>query len=332
MQLKEYTHFIQHLSDQLYQIQPSALEQLALELYYFQSENNTIYRRYQKLLGLDYRHVTSMEQIPFMPIRFFKSFQIQTGTWSPQTYFQSSGTTSTNTSIHLIKDITTYRRHSLQNFQYFYPEEYEILALIPAYREHQHSSLVTMVHHLINTGPSSISNAFYLYNNEKLLEKLQQCQHQSKKMILFGLSFALLDFVEEFNPDLKHITIIETGGMKGQRKELICEDLHARLGKHFGKVHSEYGMCELYSQAYAQKNGQFRTPPWMNMYIREANDPKGAFIINRTGKINIIDLANMHTCAFIETEDQGKKYADGSVSVLGRIDHSDIRGCSLLYD
>ena len=307
--------------------------QLALSVFFYQATNNPVYRKYCRLLGIDPREVKIVKDIPFLPIEFFKQHKILTGSDQWEKVFVSSGTTGIERSKHYIKRLDLYRESFLKTFELFYGlvDNYCILALLPGYLEHKDSSLVFMVNELIKqTGhPDS---GFYLYDYDALANKLASLDEQNQRIMLLGVSHALVDMAEKFTFHLKNTIVMETGGMKGRREELTREELHQILRQGFGvdHIHSEYGMAELLSQAYAKKYGQFHTPPWMKILIRDFYDPFTCLETGRSGGINVIDLANLYSCSFIETKDVGRLYEGGSFEVLGRFDHSDIRGCNLM--
>jgi len=309
-------------------------EAFALKTFEHQYLHNPVYRSYCNLIGTPKSSVQSLEDLPYLPIEFFKSHKVTCGTLMAKNTFTSSGTTGATTSKHFVTDISLYDRSFLKTFNQFYGKvsDYCILALLPAYLERKGSSLIYMVDDLIKRSHHNKSG-FYLYNHDELYETLQELEARGQKTILFGVSFALLDFVEKYTLNLKHTIVMDTGGMKGRRKELTREELHGALCKGFGvdAIHSEYGMTELLSQAYASAEGRFTCPPWMCVSMRDTTDPLGKSGNHRkTGGINIIDLANQNSCSFIATQDLGKLYDDGTFEVLGRFDTSDIRGCSLL--
>ncbi|MBN1107270.1 MAG: acyltransferase [Bacteroidales bacterium] len=307
-----------------------------LEVFRLQSAGNNIYREFLRSLGTDPPHVSTYGQIPFLPAELFRDNRIITGTSEPERFFESSGTTGSAVSRHYITDTSLYERSLLKAFTLFYgdPSEYLIAALLPSYTERAYSSLVYMVKYL--TGKSiSPGSGFYRGNPGSLIEVLISARDKGMKVILLGVSFALLDVAEKYSPDLHDVIIMETGGMKGRRKEPTRQELHSVLTRAFnvGTIHSEYGMTELLSQAYSKGEGIFRSPPWMKILIRDPLDPQS--LISEpgvTGSINIIDLANIHSCSFIATGDLGKVHEDGSFEVLGRIDNSDIRGCNLMIE
>jgi phenylacetate-coenzyme A ligase PaaK-like adenylate-forming protein len=306
---------------------------LALKLFDFQYSNNPLF--YQYIFGLNIKNkINTIDEIPFLPIEFFKSQEIKTGIFNSDTIFSSSGTTGTINSKHFIKDIAIYRSSYTKAFQNFYGDvkDYCILALLPSYIERGGSSLVYMFENLIKE-TSHPSSAFYLNDFKKLHQTLLQLKSQNQKTILVGVTFALLDFVETFQIDFPELIVMETGGMKGRKKEIVREEIHQILKESFAvsAIHSEYGMTELLSQAYSKGEGKFICPPWMKIIITDANDPFQIVANGKSGIINVIDLANIHSCAFIKTEDVGVKFQNESFEVLGRLDNSDIRGCSLLY-
>ncbi len=308
-------------------------EKKALETFYFQSVHNEIYREFIGYLGIQPKDVKSIEQIPFLPISFFKTHKVTSFKGKEEELFLSSATTGSIQSKHYVKEVELYQKSFRKGFEYFYGniEDYVILALLPAYLERQGSSLVYMVNDLISESNQKESG-FYLHDLENLAQTLQTLDNSGKKVLLIGVSFALLDLVERFSFQLKNTIIMETGGMKGRRKELIREELHTILCKGFGvsEIHSEYGMTELLSQAYSKGNGIFSTPPWMKVIIRDTEDALTTVPIGRSGGINVIDLANQYSCSFIATQDLGKCNTDESFEVLGRFDNSDIRGCNLM--
>lgn len=307
-------------------------ETKALEVFAFQAENNRVYQDFIKHLGIDRSRISSLEQIPFLPISFFKSHAVVSGAAPTAITFSSSGTTGSTTSQHLVSDLSLYENSFLNAFQLFYGDisKYTLLALLPSYAEREGSSLIYMVDHLI--AKAEAGSGYYLYNHQELADHLNQLKTAKKKVILIGVTYALLDFVEQFEIHFPELIVMETGGMKGKRKEMVREELHETLCKGFGvdRIHSEYGMTELLSQAYSKGNGIFECPPWMHIQIRDTNDPLQLVARGKTGGINVIDLANINSCAFIATQDLGRINTDGTFEVLGRFDHSDIRGCNLM--
>ncbi len=307
-------------------------EARALEIFQFQLKNNAVYGAFVKALGTDTSRVDSITRIPFLPVRFFKSLEVKTGEFEPEAVFESSGTTGMISSRHLVKDLSLYRESFTRGFELFYgsASEYCIIGLLPSYLERGHSSLVLMVDDLIRQSGHAQSG-FYLNEFDKLAAVLRELESREQKTLLIGVSFALLDFAEQYPIPLKHTIIMETGGMKGRRKELIRQELHAILQQSFSlsAIHSEYGMTELLSQAYSRGDGIYHCPPWMKILLRDDEDPL-RLITSGSGVVNVIDMANIHSCSFIATDDAGKVYPDGSFEILGRVDGSDMRGCSLL--
>lgn len=305
----------------------------ALQVFRFQAQNCRVYHEFITNLKVDIDAVKQIEQIPFLPISFFKSHKIVSNTDEQQVTFTSSGTTGTINSSHLVTDLSWYEESFRKAFHIFYGDikDYCILALLPSYLEREGSSLIYMAEDLVEQSQNPDSG-FFLYNHDDLFQQLKKQQLANKPTILIGVTFALLDFVEHYPVDFPELIIMETGGMKGRRKEMIREELHQVLCKGFGvdTIHSEYGMTELLSQAYSTGSGIFDCPPWMKIITRDTNDPISNLDNEKTGGINVIDLANINSCSFIATQDLGKVYADDSFEVLGRFDNSDIRGCNLL--
>ena len=308
-------------------------EAAALDIFRFQYENNQVYHQFCSYLKKRPENVHEIREIPFLPIEFFKSKTILTGERKPQISFSSSGTTGTQTSKHQVTDLAIYEQSYLTAFEQFYGniKDYCILALLPSYLERKGSSLIYMADDLIKKSGHSDSG-FYLDELDSLKNKILKLDASGSKVLLIGVSFALLDFAEKYPIQLKNTIVMETGGMKGRRKEMIRDELHQILKEGFGvkRIHSEYGMTELLSQAYSAGNGIFKTPNWMKVLIRDTEDPLTFQDIEKTGGINVIDLANSNSCAFIATQDLGKLHRDGSFEILGRFDHSDIRGCNLM--
>jgi phenylacetate-coenzyme A ligase PaaK-like adenylate-forming protein len=308
-------------------------EKTALKVFRFQYDNNQVYREFCQLLKTDKQEVKSLQQIPFLPIQFFKSHAVVSSTNPIQETFTSSGTTGIFTSKHLVTDVSIYEESYRKGFSQFYGniEDYTILALLPSYSEREGSSLIYMVKDLIELSNNS-NSGFYLNQYNELIEKLIDLDQSGQNVILIGVTYALLDLIELNKFQLKNTIIMETGGMKGKRKEMIREELHEQLCTGFGvsAIHSEYGMTELLSQAYSLGNGVFECPPWMHILIREAEDALNYVSNGKTGGINVIDLANINSCSFIATQDLGKKNPNNSFEVLGRFDNSDIRGCNLM--
>ncbi|MFO8235685.1 MAG: acyltransferase [Bacteroidales bacterium] len=311
-------------------------ERLARKIFLYQYHYNSVYQDYCKYLDVRPVKDIRLNDIPFLPIHFFKTHEVITGKKTYELYFESSGTTGMYRSRHYVKKSSLYEMSYRRGFHQFYgnPVDYCILALLPYYSENEHSSLISMVNGLINQSGCSESG-FYLDDLSKMADKLRRLKRMGKRIMLFGVSFALLDLAENYPMDLENAIVMETGGMKGQRKELVREELHEQLKTGLGvnTIHSEYGMAELLSQSYSKGNGKFQAPPWQKVLIRDAYDPldvqnSGSGIIN--GGINMIDLANIYSCSFIETKDIGSLHPDGTFEVLGRFDYSDVRGCNLM--
>ncbi len=307
-------------------------EALCFKVFKFQYENNSIYRSFCDLLYVHPERIKSISDIPFLPIEFFKNKKIVTSTSKPQAIFTSSGTTGSHSSKHYVTDLNLYKQSFIQSFNHFYGavEEYVVLGLLPSYLEREGSSLIYMVNDFIAQS-NHAESGFYLNQFDLLAEKLKKLDVAGKKVLLIGVSFALLDLIERHQFSLKNTVVMETGGMKGRRKELIREELHLLLKKGFGveTIHSEYGMTELLSQCYSNGDGVFNCPPWVKVFTRDTEDP---LTINNlhTGGVNIIDLANLNSCSFIATQDLGKVNANGNFEILGRFDTSDLRGCNLM--
>lgn len=306
-------------------------EKTALKVFQFQAENNEVYKNFLDFLNVNTSEINSLDKIPFLPIRFFKEFEIVSGNHLAEKIFTSSGTTGSRTSKHFVTDLSLYRESLRYGFKHFYGEisDYTIFALLPSYLEREGSSLIDMVEFWIG---QSGSGGFYLYNHDELFQNLLEHEKSGKKAILIGVSFALLDFVEKFKLNLKNTIVMETGGMKGRKEEITREELHKILRDGFGvnEIHSEYGMTELLSQAYSKGNSRFRAPNWMRILIRDTEDPLTLLSQCKTGGINVIDLANLNSCSFISTDDLGKIHPDDSFEILGRFDNSDVRGCNLM--
>lgn len=311
---------------------PLPFEELALEAFRFQSSQNQVYRAYIQALGIDPSTVNQLEKIPFLPIRFFKSHTVMAGEFTPSLVFESSATTGITTSKHFIKDPALYQQSFQQGFtrQFGPVENWCVLGLLPSYLERNNSSLVYMTYHLIEASGHPQSG-FYLNNMEALRSTLIALEATQQPTLLIGVTFALLDFAALFPMHLECTQVIETGGMKGRRRELIRAEVHAALKEAFQlpSIHAEYGMTELLSQAWSAGEGIFNCPPWMCVLPRDEEDP---LTVHRSGPgaLNIIDLANIDSCCFIATDDAGRVYPDGQFEMLGRMDGSDMRGCSLL--
>ncbi len=314
-------------------VTPASFEALALDVFQYQAHHNPVYRQYLQLLGVEAASVKAVAQIPHLPISLFKTHALQSGTWQPAQVFSSSGTTGQQVSRHLLRDPQFYRENARRGFEQFYGSlsPFCILALLPSYLERQGSSLVFMVEDFMRQVNDPCSG-FFLNNTDSLLKILQDQQKSQQPTLLIGVSFALLDLAEAAPTDLSNIIIMETGGMKGRRKELTRTELHRRLQEAFNvtAIHSEYGMTELLSQAYARQEGLFYPAPTMRVAARERTDPFQLQPPGRTGALNIIDLANVDTISFIATDDLGRVYEDHSFEVLGRLDASDVRGCNLM--
>lgn len=302
-------------------------------MFRFQYEHNEVYHRFCSLLGRTPANVVSLTDIPFLPIEFFKTEKIYCADTPPEITFTSSGTTGSQTSRHFVKELSIYTESYRKGFELFYGdiEKYAVLALLPSYLERTGSSLITMVDDLIKRSKNPFSG-FYLNEYDLLAERLTSLDRSGQQVLLIGVSFALLDLVEKHSFSLKNTLVMETGGMKGRRKELVREELHATLCKGFGveAIHSEYGMTELLSQAYSAGKGIYRCVPWMKVLVRDTNDALSYLPIGKTGGLNIIDLANKYSCSFIATQDLGRLHNDDTFEVLGRFDNSDIRGCNLM--
>ncbi len=304
----------------------------ALSIFHWQAEHNNTYRQYLEYLGCNSKKIHKIEEIPFLPIRFFKSHSVKTGEYEAKAIFTSSGTTGSVASRHVMEDMTFYHKVSEKAFSQVFGElnGTTVLGLLPSYLERNNSSLVAMVDHFIHLTKHPDSG-FYLNEYSNIYQVLGKLKSTDSHVFLFGVTFALLDFAGKFSLDMTNLTILETGGMKGMGKELVRDELHEILKGSFNKsrISSEYGMTELMSQAYMLEDGFFYTPPWMKVLIRDQYDPFTMLPSERHGGLNIIDLANIHSCAFIESEDLGISNGKG-FKVLGRIDNSDIRGCNLL--
>jgi len=311
-------------------------EAIALEAFRYQYVHNPIYREYCDLMKQSVEKVDSTEKIPFLPISFFKSHEVvsykRTG---KERCFLSSGTSGHESSRHFIKDLSIYERSLTTGFRIFHgdPEDRVIFSLLPSYLEREGSSLVFMMEKLMSANAQALGG-FFMKDHEELIKRLRRASGSGSKIMLFGVSYALLDLAEHFKFDLAGNVIVETGGMKGKRDEILREELHDRLCKAFNvdRIHSEYGMTELMSQAWSDGKGVFRCPPWMKVFTHDTGNPLESVLIGKTGAINIIDLANIHSCCFIATDDLGKMNADGSFEILGRFDNAEQRGCSLMYE
>ncbi|WKK67624.1 acyl transferase [Lutimonas zeaxanthinifaciens] len=308
-------------------------EKKALDIFRYQARYNQVYKKFIELLKIDPFSLSKIDKIPFLPVEFFKFYDLLSSKEEVKEIFTSSGTTGVVQSRHLVTDLNLYEQSFLKGFNLFYgqPEKYTILALLPGYLERKGSSLIYMVNQLILSSQSSYSG-FYLDQMDELSELLIKLNTNGEKVILIGVTYALLDLIEHRQFKLKNTIVMETGGMKGKRKEIVRNELHKTLCKGFGvnKIHSEYGMTELLSQAYSKGDGLFKTPPWMKILIRDTEDPMTLLQQGRTGGVNIIDLANVNSISFIATQDLGREIGPGQFEILGRFDHSDIRGCNLM--
>jgi phenylacetate-coenzyme A ligase PaaK-like adenylate-forming protein len=341
MQNSSYVHpqnqSMKMLRERIFSIQNEHnFKEIALSVFRYQYQQCLPYRRYVDLLHYRVDEIKQLEQIPFLPIEFFKTQRIITQGSVAQLQFVSSGTTGSQTSTHYVADKTLYEESFLRCFTCFVgkPEAFVILALLPSYPERNNSSLVYMVHELIKRSGHPASG-FYLSDLDAFALKLQELAFQQQTILIFGVGFALLEVVEKYRFTLPHALVFETGGMKGRRKEITREELHDKLSKGFGVsvICSEYGMTELLSQAYSINGESFRCPPWMKIFIRDAQDPLTILQqTNKRGGINVIDLANMYGCSFLATQDLGRCRDDGSFEVLGRFDYADVRGCNGLVE
>ncbi len=312
---------------------------LALELFRFQYQYNAVYRQYCDLLNITANDVDNLKKIPFLPISFFKSHAVKSTDFEPVLIFESSGTTATINSRHFIKNVSLYKESFITAFEKFYGPAANkcILGLLPSYLERNNSSLVFMVNELVHQSKHNLSG-FYLYDLDKLHNSLLHNEILKQPTLLIGVTYALLNFAENYPMQLRHTIVMETGGMKGRREELTRQEVHRQLQEKLGLslVHSEYGMTELLSQAYSKGDGIFHCPPWMKVMARAEDDPFTLFQDadvkenSITGVLNIIDLANIYSCSFIATDDAGRLYNNGSFEVMGRLDNSDIRGCSMM--
>jgi phenylacetate-coenzyme A ligase PaaK-like adenylate-forming protein len=310
-------------------------EQTSLAIFNHQARNCQVYKAYISHLRINPRDIIASTQIPYLPISFFKTHDIVSSPARPEIIFSSSGTTGMVQSKHLVTDLSLYDQSFNTAFEQFYGniENTCLLALLPSYLERDGSSLIYMVDALLKQSRHPDSG-YFLHNHDQLYQKLLELHSLNQKTILIGVTYALLDFIEKYKVDFPNLIVMETGGMKGKRKEMVREELHQLLQDGFGvnAIHSEYGMTELLSQAYSYRLGIFNCPPWMKIYLRDTNDPLSLAANNRTGGINVIDLANINSCSFIATQDLGRVFGDGSFEVLGRFDNADIRGCNLLVN
>jgi phenylacetate-coenzyme A ligase PaaK-like adenylate-forming protein len=314
-----------------------SFEKLALDVFKLQFNYNKTYNSFVNAIGVKPSDVTSLNKIPFLPIEFFKTQKIITefAELNKPITFSSSGTTQTGTSYHYVNDVTLYEKSFTQCFNLFFgkPSDYCVLALLPSYLERTGSSLVYMAQKLIDESHHTKSG-FYLDNYDDLIKTIGQLKQQKQKTLLLGVSYALLDLADKNISLPDNFIVMETGGMKGRRKEMLKEELHATLKEKLkiDTITSEYGMTELLSQAYSLQNGLFQNPPWLRILTRDTNDPFSFTSPNKTGGINVIDLANINSCSFIATQDLGKIHPNNTFELMGRFDNSDIRGCNLLIN
>jgi len=326
---------VKELQNKIFQIKTEKqFNAVAFDVFHFQYENNPVYRHFCDAPGIKPSNPDHYSQIPFLPIEFFKKHKVISCTETPSLVFSSSGTTGMHTSRHFVKEPDIYRQSFVNAFRFFLgdPEDYHILALLPGYIEREGSSLIYMVNELIQLSHSPHSG-FYLDELDQLRTKIISLRDDERKILLLGVSFALLEMAEDFPVKHPRLLIMETGGMKGRRKEMIREELHDILKNAFSveTICSEYGMTELLSQAYSMGGGNFSTPAWMKVLIRDMNDPFAILETGSSGGISVIDLANLHSCSFIATQDLGKYVSPSEFQILGRFDNSDIRGCNLLF-
>jgi len=307
----------------------------SLSVFQYQYKHCLIYRKYVDMLGYDVNKIERLEQIPFLPIEFFKTHEVIAEGCVAQLKFRSSGTTSNQTSTHYIADKTLYEESFMKSFEHFVgkADEFAILGLLPSYLERTNSSIVYMVNELIKKSNNKDSG-FYLHNLEEFAQKLQELSDKGQRTIVFGVGFALLDVAERYSFKLNDVLVFETGGMKNRKKEITRDELHRKISLGFGidTVYSEYGMTELLSQAYSMNGKSFLSPSWMKIVLRDMQDPLSIlpYTTNKRGGINVVDLANLYSCSFIATQDVGKYCQDGGIEVLGRFDYSEVRGCNLL--
>jgi len=308
-------------------------KETALNIFRYQVENCLVYKEFISHLAVKPAEISQVNEIPYLPISFFKTHRVVSNTDTEEIIFSSSGTTGMSQSKHFVTDVAVYEDSFNKAFQQFYgiAKDTCILALLPSYLERDGSSLIYMVDALLKQSEHPESG-YFLHNHEDLYNRLQERLNSGQKTILIGVTYALLDFLDAYSINFPELIVMETGGMKGKRKEMVREELHDILKVGFGVnfIHSEYGMTELLSQAYSSGNGIFDCPPWMKVVLRDTNDPLTLLEKNQTGGINIIDLANINSCSFIATQDLGRVFPDGSFEVLGRFDNADIRGCNLL--
>ena len=324
-----------NLEEDIFNVEHKSFESVALQVFRYQYEHVPVYHFFCNGIKRNPENTHTLDQIPFLPIRFFKSHDVMATGKQPAVVFSSSGTTGSITSKHRVASATIYEESFTRCFEQFYGPiaDYCILALLPNYLERSGSSLVYMAENMIAKTTAN-GSGFFLYDFEKLKATLQTNETAGRKTLLLGVTYALLDFAEYFQAELKHTIIMETGGMKGKREEMTRGEVHRELMQSFSTkaIHSEYGMTELLSQGYSAGNGIFQNPQWMKIMLRDTYDPLSVSAQAGSGAINIIDLANLYSCSFIATDDAGKLYNDGSFEVLGRLDAAEVRGCNLMYD
>lgn len=324
---------VKSLSERVFCVEAGSFDQLAFDIFRYQVKHNAVYASYVDGLGKDLAKINTLEDIPFLPIEFFKTQRVISGNWQAELFFESSGTTGQVTSKNWVYDKSFYLDIARSIFNDFYGPvgDFTILALLPSYLERNNSSLVAMVADFIQLS-SDQRSGFFLHDHADLYQALLQCKKENKKTLLIGVTFGLLDFVEKFQIEFPDLIVMETGGMKGRREELLRAEVHKqlKLGLGVDQVHSEYGMTELFSQAYAKSEGVFTCSKTMKVFTRDINDPLTVSNSLRSGVLNIIDLANLHTCSFIETKDIGRVTPNGDFEVLGRMDNSEQRGCNLM--
>ncbi len=313
----------------------SSFLELSLEIFQYQFANNPFYKSFVEGCKVDPKEVKTLNEIPFLPVELYKSNEIKSGEFQPQAIFTSSGTTGTVSSRHFVKDLELYEESFMRAFIYFYgePTDFVFLALLPSYLERSGSSLIYMMEKLISES-ADLRSGFFLNEFDKLKDLLIQLKSENRKVVLVGVTYALLDFAETHSIDFPELIVMETGGMKGKRKEMIRAEVHELLKPAFGvkAIHSEYGMTELLSQTYSKGEGVFETPAWMKILVREMNDPMQICKMGMSGAVNIVDLANLDSCSFIATQDLGKLHSEKNFEIIGRFDYSDIRGCNLMVE
>jgi phenylacetate-coenzyme A ligase PaaK-like adenylate-forming protein len=317
----------------IFSVTQDGFETLALKVFRFQYANVPVYHQFCDAIGCKSEQVKQLSQIPFLPISIFKTHQVLADGKQAEVVFESSGTTGMISSKHYVADTVPYEQSFSLTFQRFYGsiQEYVVLALLPSYIERGNSSLVYMTEKLIHNS-NQLESGFYLHNQEELYAKLLELKVQKQRVLLLGVTYALLDFSEKYSLDFPELIVMETGGMKGRRKEMVRQEVHAQLTDAFGvaKIHSEYGMTELLSQAYSKGDGLFLSPPWMKIVLRDLYDPKQILAVEQVGAVNVIDLANIYSCAFIETSDIARVHRDETFEIIGRADQAELRGCNLM--